>query len=458
MEKENDFELIVGSETGEIMNGDVPVRWCITPQMVKKMEEDGVEDPHILLVTATPTGKEMDRKLIPLTELMTYVRFKKAGEMKLYGFILNGNRGRKHLHSTYMKKVDNEYATEVIFYYTNEPHDDLPFAYKKTSVNVIIPDGVFGKEPHPLIKWYVNLWHSSKPVDECHFRRRMILAFTLKLVPFIVWTFMLLLGRVALTFLFTLAGYWHQINYKVIFKPYKYSSIDLHLLPDLDITDNKFKIVYSYKDKYDDIEKQMLFSPIALNPLSVFLLSCLILFLTTVSSGSFDLYKTIIVTISVIGGTFVIFAFTDICVFIYNKYIRYYNRFNKVSDLVSKTNYVFVNPKVIMSVIIFFGVVTIAATIILANNPMITFLGSITIGILLLSAFFYYYGERTFMWFENLFTVSSKSNDYTEIRELLCPNDEENLKPDIHKIPPKQRTIRLWYLDLKNKICKPMQQ
>lgn len=59
---------------------------------------------------------------------------------------------------------------------------------------------------------------------------------------------------------------------------------------------------------------------------------------------------------------------------------------------------------------------------------------------------------------ENLYTIAPANNDYTDIRELLCPRDEENLKPDIHFIPPKQRTVRLWYLDMKNKVCKPMQR
>ena len=61
-------------------------------------------------------------------------------------------------------------------------------------------------------------------------------------------------------------------------------------------------------------------------------------------------------------------------------------------------------------------------------------------------------------WLDNVYTVTPDHNDYTEIRELLCPKDADNLKPDIHFIPPEQRTLRLRYLDLKNKVCKPMQQ
>jgi lysylphosphatidylglycerol synthetase-like protein (DUF2156 family) len=71
---------------------------------------------------------------------------------------------------------------------------------------------------------------------------------------------------------------------------------------------------------------------------------------------------------------------------------------------------------------------------------------------------FWNWGDAILDRINNIYTVAPESNDYTEIRELLCPKDELNLKADVHYIPPKQRTVRLWYLDLKNKVCKPMQQ
>ena len=77
----NPFELTIGGPEG-IDNADVPVRWCITPRFIDKMEEDGVKDPHILLVSFNPiTNEEVSRTLTPLAELMTYVRFYQAGRI-----------------------------------------------------------------------------------------------------------------------------------------------------------------------------------------------------------------------------------------------------------------------------------------------------------------------------------------------------------------------------------------
>lgn len=42
-----------------------------------------------------------------------------------------------------------------------------------------------------------------------------------------------------------------------------------------------------------------------------------------------------------------------------------------------------------------------------------------------------------------------------EIRELLCPKDE--LNRTVEHVPTKYKTLRLYYLDVKNAVCKPMQ-
>ena len=115
------FELIVGDETGEIMNGDIPVRWCVTPELVKELEDNNIVDPHVLLVSATQKGQEMQRQLVPITELMTYVRFTKAGDQNLFGFIVDGAKGRKKLHNLYLRKISGSFYTDVIYYYTNLP-------------------------------------------------------------------------------------------------------------------------------------------------------------------------------------------------------------------------------------------------------------------------------------------------------------------------------------------------
>lgn len=166
------FELKVGGPDG-IDNADVPVRWCITPDFVTQMEKDKVVDPHIVLVSVHPIYGEMSRHLAPLADLMTYVRFNRAGKMKLYGWIVDGSEGRKVMYKNFMQKTKGDWNTDLINGWDNEPRSDIRGTYTSTGRSVEIPKDVFGAEPNPKIKWFVNLWHSNRIQDECHFRKRM---------------------------------------------------------------------------------------------------------------------------------------------------------------------------------------------------------------------------------------------------------------------------------------------
>jgi hypothetical protein len=174
-----EFELIVGEANGEIHNADIPVRWCVTPTLVKQMEDAGIIDPHVLILTATKSGQEIQRQVVPITELMTYARFTKAGDMRIYGWIVNGKMGRKKLHKNLTRKVSGRYETTLVDTWDGTPYEKIgDLSYAHVSMHVEIPTGVFGKEPSPWVKWFSNLWHESRTADQCHFRRRMIFAFT----------------------------------------------------------------------------------------------------------------------------------------------------------------------------------------------------------------------------------------------------------------------------------------
>lgn len=445
------FELIVGDETGEIMNGDVPVRWCVTPELVKKLEDDKIVDPHILLVTATDKGLEMQRQTVPITELMTYVRFTKAGAMKLYGFIIDGACGRKKLHSTYMRKVAGDYGTDILYRYTGEPHDHLPLEYTRTEVTVEIPAGVFGEEPGPWMKWFVNLWHTSsgKVVDECHYRRRLMIAFSLKWLPVLIWATMLIVARVALSSVLALAGYFKGMKFWRAFRPFKWCSVD-HILDGInDFDDNPFLIKrkYTYKNGYE--QTTTMFFTVAFIPLVLVLQTSFVWAFADHFVQSMLIITGIILFIGMgwdIAGLLV-------------KWLENTEVFEKISKafgnkLTATFEYLDVNNRWRYLKWLGYGVI---ATIVVIFSSIFITVGLILVPTLVVMILLMVYGDAILTRLNNAYTVAPENNDYTEIRELLCPKDELNLKPDINFIPPKQRTIRLWYLDLKNKVCKPMQ-
>lgn len=447
------FELIVGDETGEIMNGDVPVRWCVTPELVKQLEDDKIIDPHILLVTATEAGGyEMQRQLVPVSELMTYVRFTKAGTMKLYGFVIDGAAGRKDLYSRYNRKSCGDYDTTIMFPYTGKPHDDLFGEYTRTEVTVEIPAGVFGKEPGPWMKWFVNLWHnnSGRVVDQCHFRQRAGLAFTLKWIPVLIWTTFLITMRVLLTGAVALAGYYKNVNFWRSFRPFKYSNVDFHLVPDLDLSDNFFlrKRKYVYPSGYEEMITMWFLMPF--NPLLLTVQAIIIIPTNADFFVAMAIVTGILSTVAIVYDLGVVFL----------KWLTTTTIFEKFSDRINNN---------VKSLVDYFdtnnrwrylkwAAFALLATMIGTVAAVFVTVGMFLIPVTIVCVLFYKYGESMLTLFENMYTVAPENNDYTEIRELLCPKDELNLKADVHFIPSKQRTVRLWYLDMKNKVCKPMQQ
>ena len=458
-EEPHSFELIVGDETGEILNGDVPVRWCVTPELVSKLEKAEVFDAHVLLVTATEDGREMDRKIVPITELMTYVRFTRAGTMKIYGFIVSGRSGRKDLYQTYKRKELGVYVTDVVCEYTEKPYDDIKYEYSRTEVDVVIPPGVFGKEPGPWMKWYVNLWHSSggRIVDECHYRRRLIIAFTLKWLPVLIYAGAMVFARMFLLTAFAGAGFYKGAKWSRVFRPFKWNSLRYHLIDDLD-GESSFILHRSYTNRWNGVKTEVpLFFTIPFFPTLLAAEAAVtgLVFALNTPPGLTVLHTIIVMTITF----FTMAALVDIVWFLKDVLVntkifdgfgsRISKRFNKITDFIYKYK------KIKYLIWVAYALLAVVAILAAITWMVFAIYGLPVVALVFLSIFF---GDKIFERFENIYTVSPENNDYTEIRELLCPKDDLNLQADIDFIPSKQRTVRLWYLEMKHKICKPMQQ
>jgi len=447
------FELIVGGERGEITNGDVPVRWCVTPELVKQMEDAGVKDPHVLLVTATPKAREMHRQLIPLTELKAYVRFYKAGEQKLYGFIINGAKGRRFLHSAYLQKTYRGYNTDIFCTWDERAYDEIDEEFARTEITLDIPANVFGKEPSPWMKWYVNLWHPTyNTVDECHYRKRWLLAFSIKWIFVIAWAILYTTFRIGVAAVMSLGGYFKQIEWKLLLRPYKWHSMD-HVFGDFDFSDSFFFIKREQVTSYGAVFERFIFFPFVLNPLILTVLG--LIYLTVPETG--QLVMQILFGIAL--GMFLIF---DIFIFLCD-YFEKHGTFG-INGTVGKYINKLPMPEFEAKFFKIVGIIALVG-IVLGALFLVCFKFELLLQVFLpvavaavLAWIFVKYGLDLLDRFDNFISVSPAKNDYTEIRELLCPRDKLNLSTDTAFIPPEKRTIRLWYNDMKNKVCKPMQR
>jgi len=470
VEEDLDFELIIGDAGGQIDNGDVPIRWCMKPDFVAELAKRKIVDPHVLIASYYPSSEdrdysnEMDRKLVPLSELMTYLRFTKAGKCRVVGFLLDGAEGRKMLWEKYMRS-DRDMRISMVSGYDGTIYEEIKYSVVGTSDFVEIPANVFGKEPSPWVKWYVNLWHNShsKITDECDFRKRFLIGIIFKWIAFLPWVTGLTIFRAGWAGGVFACGYFKKVRFLRVFRPYKYPSVTYNVLDEPHvINDNVFlfeRPCFTGKEG----AKSIMVSGLAFTPI-VFMVIAGLISLVVQADGIGGFLRIEATMIGIILGVLVTI---DVLVMVVETLIRFhvgnkileglFSFISKIIDLLPSSSVSREKQKIILlSVLGIIGLIACG----FAFKFLLTFLGVVIVTVGMTFAFFFLmlvFANQILEWLDNYFAMSAKDNNYDEITELLCPKDEDNLRPNYNYIPKRQRTVRLWYHDLKNKVCKPMQ-
>lgn len=202
------------------------VRWCVDKNAVNKLKEWGVRNPHMLFVIARENDNEfrqVDQKVVPLDQAMEYIEFHSGGKHRIFGCLVWGDTkeliryfGRYHHHKALLVDSKGDFHKP-----SDHSHSDLDFG----SVDVVVPDGYFAKEPAAWEKWWVNLWYESKPVNQCHFRRRRLLAYSIQ--PLVVLGYVLCRTSLSLAHILVLLLIGtRKIQYQAIFHPFIYDRWD----------------------------------------------------------------------------------------------------------------------------------------------------------------------------------------------------------------------------------------
>ena len=194
------MKLIVSSE--EVGSPTVPLRWCITPDEVQHLKQEKMLNPHLLLV-AIHGDWEVDRQLVPLSQMLTYVTFSRSGKNRLAACIVSNSESVKELKKRYLGK--DEYG-----HYNCNVFEDgrLQVGYAQTGVTVQVAKEFFAKEPAAWERFWVNLWFETRQRDQCQFRRRRMLAYSIQ--PPLV----LLYVTAKILFRFLAAFFWSITKWK----------------------------------------------------------------------------------------------------------------------------------------------------------------------------------------------------------------------------------------------------
>lgn len=469
----NPFELQVGGPNG-IDNADVPVRWCITPEFITKMEQDGIEDPHIVLVSVDPNpGRgEMSRHLVPVGELMTYVRFTRAGDMKIYGWIVDGSCGRRALHSDFLGRARGKWNTQLVNGWAGTPEENIEGAYVGTRRDVHIPTDVFGKEPPRWLKWYANLWHSKPANDQCEFRKRVAIGIP-KIVPVAVVGLLLTTIKVFMGSVVALAGWRHSVQWRYAWRPFKYpvamiwNGLDVVTLNHTDHQDNPQKALFFGDSSWWLGQRFLWWRKLRTgdNIIGLFFLPFTPLLLLVILSACYATtgYFTdaVILTAQWLAVMLFMTGIVDLVIHTLITLVEYYEEISESIIGVpmrwitrrwrSLDGYLAQNdlwPRTI-AIVSVAGGLSLSTFVIVYWTVMqwVVYLVAIIGG-------GYFVGYQLG---EYLDRRAIDMNDPTRMRELLCPDDRTNLVASYNAIPLDRRTLGLKFKTIKNHICRPMQ-
>lgn len=208
-------------------------RWCLNKSDIQKLKELKVTKPYVLLIVARQNedGKfrEVERKFIPLEREMDWVEFRGSGKHRVFGTVVWGSSNDRKNKEIISQLRYNMYRWQFVDE-DGDFHMNPEFAMYEIehgSFDLVVPGGYFAKPPSGWEKWWVNLWFERKCENDCRFKRRRFLAYSLQ--PVVVLGYILYRSILTgLHILVMLLCGMRNIEYKVIWHPFIYDRWDAY--------------------------------------------------------------------------------------------------------------------------------------------------------------------------------------------------------------------------------------
>ena len=226
------MKLVV--ERTDLQDAVIPVSWCLQRKELEELETRRVEKPQVLIVTVHEK-KEVDRYLVPVKQMLLYVQFHKPGENTILAMVVWHSEGKTFkLWERFFKKGTygghglGKYSSRVV---TNDGNIfidfDCPQLKEEAKIIVTVPAEFFAKEPPAWERRWVNLWFETQPMDQCHFRRRRFVAYSIQPIILLLWITFITLFRIlavgVLRFFLGMQG----VNTKCILHPLRHETADI---------------------------------------------------------------------------------------------------------------------------------------------------------------------------------------------------------------------------------------
>ncbi len=258
-----EIKLAIEQDPDGQVHSSVPVSWCLSPDIVERLKERGVENPYALIVV-TNGGMEVSRDVVPLTSMMTYVQFRRPGKNRIHAAVVwsTDENPKKVLikkddHGDYRCKVvdqrdpmldsyrdasgllswervvDDLGRTQRELAEESDARKEPLIAYSFTSMQrlpeegvleVEVPKEMFAKAPPEILQRFVGILRERKPHDQCHFRRRLLLSFPLVPLALVVLMALMVVAEIVslLGVAVLLIAGKRGINYDPVRRPHEH--------------------------------------------------------------------------------------------------------------------------------------------------------------------------------------------------------------------------------------------
>ena len=211
----------------EVADATTPVRWCNTPELLQEVAAYNGR-AHVLLIVVAPQEWESERYLVPLTQMMQYVAFRRPGKNRIFATVVYDAMeiGYRKLRNHYLTRDESGNFHLNVLKYDKSGFFRESYQNNAAEVEVDVPDGLFDKErPAWLVRW-VNLWW-GKHRDSCDFRRRMIPTIMVQPIVLLIAFFFLVSVRTVISLFLFLCG-MRGINFAPIIHPWRDGTAEVY--------------------------------------------------------------------------------------------------------------------------------------------------------------------------------------------------------------------------------------
>lgn len=449
----------------------LPIRWCVGRDALDELKRQGVLFPHLFILVTQNNGDhhhEVARKLVPLDQIIEYLDFHRSGEHHVQATIVWHEKGDiRALKATMLGGYYNSYEHHPVEALDSEGNlwfkatalDNVRHV-ERCAIDVDVDAKFFAKEPSQLEKWWVNLWFGrSRAKDQCHFRRRRIVAYSLQ-PPLVALYLVVLLGIRLIVALSLLSVCKRGINWSPIFHPWEMGTGDVWF-----DTDGAGTFFTRKKDGKATGPRTLFvpFSPIVFLGVSAVLL----LIQRFVQDQGLTISRVALIAVIVqaaltafllvlaLGSLFFIEILPDVARSALDRVVNFFGDFFDRHP-VSKT----IADKVILSILLVLVVTYLFWMLFVEGGAAAVAIIVVLASVALIALLFAIENAMSKAKKKRAEAVFSETDDVRLGREALEVYDalacrEGALLVNLRALPKSRRTFYLRFQDLKSKVCRP---